>query len=181
MSTTPLDLLDADELFMLGLQSSVKGDSGSALGYFKLALSKSPSHAKAHWAIAAEYAALKMPERAAPHFASAVELDPNQSVARFQYGLLLLTGGQISQAEAVWEPLDSLAATDPVRLFKQGLLHMVRDEFDKALATLRDALAQPGIDAALGRDVEATIARIEAAQRDGVAAPATPAMAAPSD
>ncbi|HEV7913039.1 MAG TPA: hypothetical protein VGP22_04690 [Albitalea sp.] len=169
MNAAPLDALDADELFMLGLQSSTAGDSGSAVGYFKLALSKSASHAKAHWALAAEYAALKMPDRAALHFASAVELDPHLTVARFQYGLLMLTGGQVAQAESIWEPLGSLEPRDPIRLFKEGLLHMVRDEFDAALSSLRTALAHPSLDPALARDVEMTIGRIEAVQKTGAA------------
>lgn len=180
MTTTPLDLLDADELFMLGLQSSGAGDAGSALGYFKLALARSDRHAKAHWALAAEYAALKMPERAAQHFASAVELDPQQPVARFQYGLLLLTSGQVGAAQEVWAPLDALDAQDPVRLFKEGLLLMVRDEFDASLASLRAALAHPGLDPALARDVEMTIGRIEQARAAGPAGAAAPAPVAES-
>lgn len=178
MATTPIDLLDADELFMLGLQASGNGDSASAIGCFKLAVTRDERHAKAHWALAAEYAALKMPDRAAQHFARSVELDPQQPVARFQYGLLLLTSGDVPQAQAVWEPLDALSEGDPVRLFKQGLLLMVRDEFGQALTCLRAALAHSRLDPALGRDIEMTIGRIEQAQSTGAdtsAAPATPA------
>jgi Flp pilus assembly protein TadD len=180
MNGAQLDILDADELFMLGMQSAAAGDSGSAIGYFKLALVKAPTHAQAHWAIAAEYASLKMPERAAEHFARAVELNPSQPLARFQYGLLMLTSGLVEQAQSIWEPLDELDPQDPVRLFKQGLLHMVRDEFDTALKLLRDALAQPSIDPALARDVEMAIGRIEQAQQAGPGsdAAAKPAAAA---
>lgn len=174
MNAAPLDLLEPDELLMLALQASGRGDSASAIAYLKLTLSKAPSDARAHWAIAAEYASLNLPERAAEHFATSVELDPKQPVARFQYGLLMLTSGRLGEAESIWEPLAELSPTDPVRLFKEGLLHMVRDEFAPALSSLRAALAQPGIDAALGRDVEMTIARIEEAQKDlGAAASAT--------
>lgn len=167
MTADPLDLLDANEFFMLGLQSSGNGDSGSAIGYFKLALSRDERHARAHWALAAEYAALKMPDRGTQHFARAVELDPHQPMARFQWGLLLLTSGEIDKAQSVWEPLDALDAHDPVRLFKQGLLLMVKDEFEQSLHTLRGALARPGLDPALARDVEMTISRVEQAQTSG--------------
>jgi tetratricopeptide (TPR) repeat protein len=183
MNAAPLDLLEPDELLMLALQASGAGDSAAAIAYLKLALSKAPADARAHWAIAAEYAALKLPERAAQHFASAVELDPQQPVARFQYGLLMLTSGRIDEAQAIWEPLAALSPDDPVRLFKEGLLHMVRDEFDAALASLRAALAQPGLDPALGRDVEMTIGRIEEVQKgNAVQAPAAamPAKEAPA-
>ena len=68
MLATPLDQLDADELFLLGMRSSAAGDSASAIGYLKLALAQSNTNAKAHWALATEYAALQMPDRSAKHF-----------------------------------------------------------------------------------------------------------------
>lgn len=174
--TAPLDLLDIDELFMLGLRASQHGDSGSAMAYFKLALSRNPDHVRSHWALAAEYATLKMPDRAGAHFAEALRLAPNEPVLRFQAGLLLLTSGRVSEADAVWAPLDEMLQPDnPVRLFKLGLQQMVQDQFDVALQTLHTALASPELDAALGKDIEMTIARIEEAKAAGSA----PAASAP--
>jgi Flp pilus assembly protein TadD len=164
MPASSLDALDADELLMLGLRANVQGKSDS-LGYFKLAVARNPLHAKAHWALATEYASLRMPDRAREHFARAVELDPGQPVARFQYGLLCLTQGDVAQAETLWKPLDGLDAENPVRLFKQGLLHMVADRFDDALALIRRAMASPGVDPALQRDMAMTVDNIEAAMR----------------
>lgn len=175
-----LNLLDADELFALGLRASASGDGGPALAYLKLALSKAPGHAKAHWAIATEYAALGMPDRAAEHFARAVTLDPTQPVARFQYGLLHLSGGDAAQARALWAPLNELPADSPLRLFKDGLLHMASDEFDQALAMLEAGLAHPDVLEPLRRDMEMAVSRIRgvaqvAAQHGAPAAEAAPA------
>lgn len=174
-----LNLLDADELFALGMQASAAGDGGPALAYLKLALSKAPGHAKAHWAIATEYAALRMPDRAAEHFARAVTLDPTQPVARFQYGLLHLTSGDTAQARALWEPLDELPADSPLRLFKEGLLHMAHDEFDQALALLEAGLAHPDVLGPLRSDMEMAVSRIRgvmqvAAQHGGAVAETAP-------
>lgn len=178
-----LNLLDADELFALGLRASATGDGGPALAYLKLALSKAPGHAKAHWAIATEYAALGMPERAAEHFARAVTLDPTQPVARFQYGLLHLSRGDAAQARALWTPLDELPADSPLRLFKDGLLHMASDEFDQALALLEAGLAHPDVLEPLRRDMEMAVSRIrgvlQVAAQHG--APAAEAAAADDD
>lgn len=184
MATQPspaLDTLDADELLMLGLRASAEGAGGEALAYLKLAVAREPAHAKAHWALAAEYASLRMPDRAREHFARAVELDPAQTVARFQYGLLCLTQADLAAAEPIWQPLDELPAEHPIRLFKQGLLAMVADRFDEALALIRRAMADPGVDPALRRDMEMTVANIEAAVAAGApaASAATPASAEP--
>lgn len=176
-----LNLLDANELFALGLRASAAGDGGPALAYLKLALSKAPGHAKAHWAIATEYAALGMMDRAAEHFARAVTLDPGQPVARFQYGLLHLSSGDAVQARALWAPLDELPADSPLRLFKDGLLHMAQDEFDQALALLEAGLAHPDVLGPLRRDMEMAVSRIRGVVQVSAQHGCTVAEPAPAD
>lgn len=172
-----VNVLDADELFALALRASAQGDDAAALGHLKLALGKNPRHARAHWAIAAEYASLGLPEQAAQHFAQAVALEPAQAVARFQYGLLQLTCGDVEQARAIWAPLDDGPAMEPLRLFKTGLLHMVHDEFDQALAHLQAGLADPDLQAPLRRDMEQVVARLQnSPQAASQAAPAPAPM-----
>lgn len=165
----------------LGLRASTTGDSAAALAYLKRAVARAPDHAQAHWALAAEYAALRMPDRAAEHFARTVEIDPAQPIARFQYGLLRLTSGDVPAATALWAPLDDLLPTDhPVRQFKQGLLHMVADQFEPALRLIRAAADHPAVDPALRKDMEMTIARIEAAQAGGAKAATPPPATLPA-
>ena len=173
-----LDVLDADELFMLGLRASAAEDGATALSCLKLAVARQPAHARAHWMLGAEYAALRMPERATEHFARAVELDPAQPVARFQYGLLLLTCGEADAAESVWRGLAHRPEDDPLRRFATGLLRLARGHAAEALPELAAAAADPATPPALRRDVESVIARIEgAAARTGM--PAVAAGAAP--
>ncbi|MCW7540861.1 tetratricopeptide repeat protein [Aquabacterium sp. A7-Y] len=171
--TALLATLDADELFMLGVRASTSNDPAAALAYLKQAVVKAPEHARAHWLLGAEYASLGMVDRARAGFERAVELDPDLHLARFQLGLLRLTSGDVEAAQDTWGPLDVLPEADPVRLFRDGLLHMVRDEFPQALEAVRQALATPGLDAALKRDMEMVLGRIEAAHehRPGGAGP----------
>jgi tetratricopeptide (TPR) repeat protein len=145
------------------------------LTYLKRAIEKRPDDARAHWALAAEYASLRMPYRARDHFARSLEIDPAPLVARFQFGLLMLTQGDAAQAQAIWEPLDALDASAPVRLFKNGLLHMAGDRFDDALAETRRAMSAPGVDPAMRRDMEMVVANIETAQPTAVPADGAPA------
>jgi tetratricopeptide (TPR) repeat protein len=170
--------LDAEELLMLGLRASAEGAGGDALTYLKRAIEKRPDDARAHWALAAEYASLRMPDRARDHFARSLEIDPAPPVARFQFGLLMLTQGDAAQAQAIWGPLDALDASAPVRLFKNGLLHMAGDRFDDALAEIRRAMSAPGVDPAMRRDMEMVVANIETSQRSAASADAVPASPA---
>jgi len=157
---SPLDVLDADELFMLALRASAADDGPAALSCLKLAVARQPSHARAHWMLGAEYAALRMPERAGEHYARAVALDPAQPVARFQYGLLRLTCGDVDAAEAVWRGLADRPTDDPLRRFADGLLLLARGRSEEALPALHAAAADPTIPTRLRRDVETVIARI---------------------
>ncbi len=161
MTAAPYEFLDANELLVLGLKASASGDSASAVAHFKLGVAKSPSNARLHWALGAEFAALTMNERAAGHFEKALNLEPEQPVCRFQFGLLLLTCGDLAGAESVWQPLEHLPKNDPVRLFKEALLLLARDEFDSARSALRSALGQPVVDPALRRDMEMLIGCID--------------------
>jgi tetratricopeptide (TPR) repeat protein len=172
------DNLDADELLMLGLRASIEGAGGDALAYLKRAIEKRPDDAKAHWAIAAEYASLRMVDRARDHFARSLQVDPTPPVARFQYGLLMLTQGALQEARSIWLPLDALDAAHPVRLFKTGLLQMAEDQLDAALQSLQLALAAPGLDPALQRDILGMVQQIEATPRADAATAPSPRPAA---
>lgn len=178
---SPLDVLDADELFMLGLRASAADDGPAALSCLKLAVARQPSHARAHWMLGAEYAALRMPERAGEHYARAVALDPAQPVARFQYGLLRLTCGEVDAAEAVWRGLADRPADDPLRRFADGLLLLARGRSEEALPALQAAAADPAIPPPLRRDVETVIARIDGAGPAGAPTGSAPTGASRAD
>lgn len=178
---SPLDVLDADELFMLGLRASAADDGPAALSCLKLAVARQPSHARAHWMLGAEYAALRMPDRAGEHYARAVALDPAQPVARFQYGLLRLTCGEVDAAEDVWRGLADRSTDDPLRRFADGLLLLARGRSKEALPALQAAAADPATPPPLRHDVERVIARIEGAGPAGASAGVAPAGAASAD
>jgi Flp pilus assembly protein TadD len=162
----PLELLAADELLALGLRASASGDAASALSFYKLAVERHPGHARAHWILGAEYAALQLPERAQEHLARAVDLDPAQPVARFQLGLLRLTRGEVEGAEQAWRGLDDRPADDPLRRFGLGLLLLARGRPAEARPELQAAAGDPATDPALRRDLEAVLARIAEGDAD---------------
>ena len=171
----PLDLLDADELLALGLRASAAGDAASALCFFKRAVVRHPGqgHARAHWMLGAEYAALHLPERALEHLARAVELDPAQPVARFQLGLLRLTSGDVEGAEQAWCRLEERPPGDPLRRSGRGLLLLARGRPTEARLELQAVAADPATDPALRRDLEALLGRI-AGDAPGLTAAAAP-------
>jgi Flp pilus assembly protein TadD len=71
---------------------------------------------------------------------AAVRLAPDYHLARFQLGFLELTSGEPAAAEATWRPLEALGADNPLRVFVQGLRHLIADRFPDAIAALEKGI-----------------------------------------
>jgi tetratricopeptide (TPR) repeat protein len=84
----------------------------------------------------------------------AIELAPDYTIARFQYGLLLLTSGEALQARAVLAPLLGLPIEDALRHFAEALNLLIDDRFAPAIDALERGIALNQQNAVLNRDME---------------------------
>lgn len=179
MTSTTLSLLDQAELMQLALNASAANDSGATLGYLKEAVSRPDASGIAHYLLGAEYAQIKMYQRAVGEMEAALALDPALSIARLQLGLLWLTGGGAEQAAVVLAPLDDLAAGDALRLFGRGLRHMIAEELADAMDCLREGIRANHSNAPLNMDMQRIVdelGRIQAGAAPA-AAPLAPEQA----
>lgn len=71
----------------------------------------------------------------------AVEIAPDFYIARFQLGLFQLTSGESDNALKTWARLDMLPEQHHLKLFVQGLRHLVRDEFSECISSLEEGIA----------------------------------------
>ena len=179
MTTMTLSMLDQAELLQLALNASAADDSGTAIAYLKEAVSRPDGTSVAHYILGAEYAQIKMYERAAGEMEAALALDPALSIARLQLGLLWLTGGAGDKALAVFGPLAELPVTDPLRLFGQGLSHLARDEFADARAALEAGIVLNTVNLPLNGDMQRMIGEIDALVANVTPAGQAAAEAAP--
>ena len=92
----------------------------------------------------------------------AVDLAPDYAVARFQLGFLLLTSGEPHAAQEAWGPLHALPPDNFIRIFVDGLCHLIRDEFDEAVRRLQDGIARNREIAPMNRDMQLLIDEIRA-------------------
>jgi tetratricopeptide (TPR) repeat protein len=150
---TPATDLDAEELLHLAVAASDRDQTDQAIGLLKRAIEAFPTNAKAHYLLGAEHAQIGLFDRAASEMAKALELDADLDAARFQLGLLLLTSRQVQAAESTWKHLDRLGTGNAFVLFKTGLLHLARDEFDASLRCLREGLTANTSNAPLNADM----------------------------
>ncbi len=180
MTNATLAMLDQTELFQLGLNASTSGDSGSAIAYLKEATARADASALAHYLLGAEYAQIKLYERAIDAMEAAIALDPALAIARLQLAMLWLGANDNARATVTLAPLQELAPHDPLQRFGSGLLHLVRGELAEAQRCLGEGVALNTANPALNGDMQRVMREIETLQ-SGAAAPAAPAVASQPD
>jgi len=145
--------LDAEELLHFAIRASQNKQNEKAILYLKHALTQDPDNAKLHYFLGAQHAEIGMYDRAVEEMAKAVDIDPGLETAHFQLGLLHATSARIAEAEQAWQPLDQLGETHPLYLFKAGLLHLTRNEFDQATDLLTRGIELNQANPDLNRDM----------------------------
>lgn len=146
-------VLDGNELMHLALHATQHGTPDKAIGHLKRLLKIQPENGKAHYLLGALHAEIGMYDQAAEEMALALKLEPSLTTARFQLGLLHITSGRVSEAESVWSALDVLGDQDPLYLFKKGMLHLVKDEFEQCVTALGAGIALNGFNEDLNNDM----------------------------
>jgi len=81
-----------------------RGELDAAIVHLKEVLGTTPDNEIANGMLAGIYAELKMPERATVYFQRVLAVNPQNVLARFQLGLLQLTGGQPQAAVETLRP-----------------------------------------------------------------------------
>jgi tetratricopeptide (TPR) repeat protein len=153
--------LDSEELLHLAIRASQANRHEEAIGYLKRATEIDPKNGRAYYMLGAEHAEIGMYDRAVEEMAKAVAIQPELSTAHFQLGLLHITSARIAEAEQAWKPLDKLKSDDPLRLFKDGLLHLARDEFDQCVTLIEKGIPLNRSNEALNNDMRRVIQEVK--------------------
>ncbi len=100
----------------------------------------------------------------------AVDLAPGFELARFQLGFLLFTSNEPYGAQETWGPLHGLPRDNYLRLFVDGLCHLIRDEFEQASALLGEGMEANKDNVPLNSDMRLILDQIAVRQSDASAA-----------
>lgn len=87
----------------------------------------------------------------------AVALAPDFAIARFQLGLFQLTSGEAANALETWGRLDLLPDGHYLRKFVDGLRALIRDDFEGAVAGLRQGIVLNQENPPLNHDMQMLI------------------------
>ena len=73
--------------------------------------------------------------------ARAIEIAPGYALARYQLGFFELTSGEADRALSTWGPLFALGDDNYLRVFAEGMTHLIRDEFPAAIEKFQAGVA----------------------------------------
>ncbi len=153
--------LDAAELTHLAIKAMRGGRDEDALGLLQRAIERDPKDGNPHHLRGAILASQGEPGKAIEAMAQALALNPQLTGARFQLGLLHFTSGNVFEAQSVWQAFDELDARHPLRLFKTGMLHLAKDEFEDCVAKLEQAISLCSV-ASINKDMRRVIEKVRA-------------------
>ena len=151
--------LDSEELLHLALRATQENKTEESIEYLKRAIELSPKFGKAYYLLGALHAEIGLYDRAIEEMTKAIELEPSMSAAHFQLGLLYITSGQVEQAREIWKALDEYGETHPFWLFKEGMLHLAADDYERCIELLTQGIALNKINPALNKDMQRVIER----------------------
>ena len=92
----------------------------------------------------------------------AVELAPEYEIARYQLGFFELTSGEADKALSTWGPLLRAHKDNYLRVFVEGMVHVIRDEFSDAFAAFERGIALNNENLPMNNDIQLLVRELKA-------------------
>ena len=104
----------------------------------------------------------------------AVEIAPDYAIARYQLGFFELTSGEADKALATWGPLLRAPKDNYLRVFVEGMVHVIRDEFPDAFAKFEKGIKLNQENLPMNGDIELLMRELKAKMDAGASGPGGP-------
>lgn len=147
------------------LMAAMQSDDRDDLQRADQLIARYPDDPRLHFLRGSVLASIGRPIEALASLKQAVAIAPDFAIARFQLGFFQLTSGEAVDALTTWGPIALLPEGHYLRFFVGGLTHLIRDEFDDAVARLNEGIAVNDENPALNGDMQLIIAQIGEVQR----------------
>jgi len=151
----------SNESEIAALLESIRGDDAQDLAQAERLLARFPDDPRLHFLRGSILAGRQRAIEAHVSLARAVELAPEFHIARYQLGFFELTSGEADKALSTWGPLLRLPQAHHLRLFVEGLTHLVRDEFAEAIDSMKAGMAANTKNPPLNNDIALLVAECE--------------------
>ncbi|WP_444925669.1 hypothetical protein ACJJIQ_14590 [Microbulbifer sp. ANSA003] len=149
--------LDPEELLHCAMAASAAMQHDRAIDLFKRSI-EGEAHPAKHLMLAAEYAQVKLFDRAIQGMKKAIEMEPLLWVAHFQLSQVYLVSQKIAEAREVWQYLaSSPEAPDYFQLFSSGLLLITEEKYPEGIQLLEKGKEKNNENPALNSDIDKII------------------------
>lgn len=101
----------------------------------------------------------------------AVEIAPDYAIARYQLGFFELTSGEADKALATWGPLLRAPKDNYLRVFVEGMVHVIRDEFTEAFAKFEKGISLNQENLPMNGDIQLLMRELRAKMDTGAGTP----------
>ena len=143
------------------LVQNIAQDDLHDLQHIDALLARYPEDPRLHFMKGSVLAGKHRPIEAHAALSKAVDLAPDFALARYQLGFFELTSGEADNALSTWGPLLMLPADNYLRVFVEGLTHLIRDEFDDAIVMMRKGIGLNQDNMPMNHDITLLITECE--------------------
>lgn len=143
----------APDTEIMQLVETLQSDDDGDLAAVDALLARYQGDPRLHFMRGSILAGRGQPIDAHAAMARAVEIAPEYALARYQLGFFELTSGEADQALSTWGPLLRLPTDNYLRLFVEGMTHLIRDEFDAALTKYEEGIARNDENEPMNNDI----------------------------
>lgn len=115
------------------LVRSIETDDAGDARKVEAVIARHPEDPRLHFMLGSILAGKGKAIEAHEAMSRAVEIAPGFALARYQLGFFELTSGEPERALSTWGPLLAAPRDNYLRVFVEGMTHLIRDEFAEAI------------------------------------------------
>lgn len=153
------------------LVASLSTPESDDLALIDALLAKYPDDPRLHFMRGSVLAGMSDNINAHASLSKAVEIAPDYAIARYQLGFFELTSGEADKALATWGPLLRAPKDNYVRVFVEGLVHVIRDEFTEAFAKFEKGIALNQENPPMNGDIQLLMRELKAKMDSAIDGP----------
>lgn len=159
----------ASDAEIAALVETIASSDDDDEGAVRALLARHPDDPRLHFMLGSVLAGKSRAIEAHSAMSRAVELAPGFALARYQLGFFELTSGEPERALSTWGPLLVAPSDNYLRVFVEGMTHLIRDEFAEAIERFHAGIALNAENPPMNADIQLLIAECRQLQDRGPA------------
>lgn len=141
------------------LVRSIQSDGQQGGNKVEALILRYPEDPRLHFMLGSILAGRGQPIDAHAAMSRAIEIAPGFALARYQLGFFELTSGEAERALSTWGPLLAGPRDNYLRMFVEGMTHLIRDEFAEAVERFEAGIVRNKENPPMNDDIRLLIAK----------------------